>query len=344
MFTPFNRLSCVSFVVPGVKHRYGCSPWWRRCSCHPACPPWCCRRWWWGQTGCWCCPRRPAAEHFIERNRRQKRKARTHIFVPPVVFLLTPWPSSWDAPYCSWTVCWNSGSVQWKRTSALSLAISKHFIWTADTLLLCFTGASFPFHFSSRWKEKEALMRNNQRSRDLIFTAVARLLYTSLITHWKVCTFAMECSSEVWTSDFSAWFLFRWLILIAVKTIALESTHNLPFNLNTEIELISSSPRQLYFHAGWVMNTLATGVTENCSFFSPPAERGTSTSNKRPPRADTQSEANSAMRKKVPMLWVYPDKNLTVLSVAKAAFVCTKTNMYFLVCKKRLQSVNTVMW
>lgn len=48
----------------------------------------------------------------------------------------TPWSSSWDAPYCSWMACWNSGSVQWKRTSALSLAISKHFIWARHALSL----------------------------------------------------------------------------------------------------------------------------------------------------------------------------------------------------------------
>ena len=155
--------------VPGAGRRYGCSPWWRRCSCHPAGPPWCCRRWWWAQTGCWCCLRRLEASkgqresqnwRLIRTGYRKSAKKKAGAALVSLRLLLTPWPSSWDAPYCSWTCCWYSGSVQWKRTSALSLAISKHFIWTADALLPRFTVVScllqrLHAHYAGEERDKE---------------------------------------------------------------------------------------------------------------------------------------------------------------------------------------------
>lgn len=49
--------------LPDARRRHGCFLWWRRCSCHPVCPPSCCRRWRWGQRGCWYCPQKLEAEH-----------------------------------------------------------------------------------------------------------------------------------------------------------------------------------------------------------------------------------------------------------------------------------------
>lgn len=96
---------------------------------------------------------------------------------------LTPWPSSWDAPYCSWMVCWNSGSVQWKRTSALSLAISRHFIWArpASPRLaltprsLCWNGSIQSIHTKQTETHLGGMFL---KRRDPTVTAEARPLHT----------------------------------------------------------------------------------------------------------------------------------------------------------------------
>lgn len=95
-----------------------------------------------------------------KKGRKSVKKKESRSTAGLLRLLLTPWPSSCDAPYCSWICCWYSGSVQWKRTSALSLAISKHFIWTADALLPRFAVVScllqrLHAHYAGKERDKE---------------------------------------------------------------------------------------------------------------------------------------------------------------------------------------------
>lgn len=169
----------------------------------------------------------------------------------------TPWSSSWDAPYCSWMACWNSGSVQWKRTSALSLAISKHFIWArhALTLTLCLCHVVSLHTHGPGTDRSEAFVQNKQKHIRVGFLSFFLKACWSDRHGWGTTTshftLAAVWSSEVWTVWI--WFPARRLVLIVCQNnpscVDIQSSLHCKHRTLSRGVILSGGPRGFVFRA-----------------------------------------------------------------------------------------------